>query len=258
MLDSVPDRLSKTYTEAAVSITSLTDAVALFLGYPSPFGSAQSFCLYAGISVVFCYLYSITFLGACMALNGQREAGNKHWFTCIKIPEDLPPRNSKAFSICCIGGGYNRMTEKEPTEPMSQMFERFYGPFLTHKLTKGFVLVIYAAYLVISLYGCFTIKEGLDIRNLALDESYVVDFYKSQRQCFSEYSCNATVAVKQPFPYWDEDEAKQLHSCILKFENLNYVNSILAWFIAFEQYANASSLNTSHKESFKSSLNQFL
>ncbi|KAK2895622.1 hypothetical protein Q8A73_015110 [Channa argus] len=119
VVDSVSDRLAGTYKEAAVSITitTLTDALALFLGYSSPFGSVRSFCLYAAISVCFCYLYSITFLGACMALNGQREAENKHWFTCAKIPEDVPCRNSKAFSICCVGGSYDRMTGKEETEP---------------------------------------------------------------------------------------------------------------------------------------------
>ncbi|KAJ0059120.1 hypothetical protein NL108_008538 [Boleophthalmus pectinirostris] len=260
VLDSVPRRLSQTYSEAAVSITitSITDALALFLGYTSPFGSVQSFCLYAGVSVVFCYLYSITFLGACMALNGQREAGNRHWFTCMKVPEDLPSSSSKVFSLCCIGGGYNRMTEKEPGEPVSSFFQRFYGPFLTHKFIKAFVFVIYAAYLAVSVFGCLTIKEGLDIRNLALDNSYILDFYQSQKEYFSDYSCNVMVAVKQPFPYWDEEEYEKLHSCILTFENLPYVNSTQAWFLAFQEYANETNLNLTTHEFYKSSLSQFL
>ncbi|XP_070830928.1 patched domain-containing protein 3-like [Chaetodon trifascialis] len=260
VLDSIPDRLADTYKDAAVSIsiTTLTDALALFLGYNSPFGSVQSFCLYAGISICFCYLYSITFLGACMALNGQREAENKHWFTCAKIPEDLPSRNSKAFSICCVGGSYNRITEKEETQPMSYIFERFYGPFLTHKLVKACVFVIYAGYLAVSIYGCFTLKEGLDIKNLALDESYIVNYYNNQRQHFSEYSYNVMVAVKQPVLYWDEDEQKHLHSCISNFERLNFVNSTFAWFLSFEQYANATNLNISSQEAFQTHLPRFL
>ncbi|XP_076600167.1 patched domain-containing protein 3 [Chaetodon auriga] len=260
VLDSIPDRLADTYKDAAVSIsiTTLTDALALFLGYNSPFGSVQSFCLYAGISICFCYLYSITFLGACMALNGQREAENKHWFTCAKIPEDLPSRNSKAFSICCVGGSYNRITEKEETQPMSYIFERFYGPFLTHKLVKACVFVIYAGYLAVSIYGCFILKEGLDIKNLALDESYIVNYYNNQRQHFSEYSYNVMVAVKQPVLYWDEDEQKRLHSCISNFERLNFVNSTFAWFLSFEQYANATNLNISSQEAFQTHLPHFL
>ncbi|XP_040911821.1 patched domain-containing protein 3 [Toxotes jaculatrix] len=260
VLDSVPDRLADTYRDAAVSITitTLTDALALFLGYSSPFGSVRSFCLYAGISVCFCYLYSITFLGACIALNGQREAEKKHWFTCAKVPEDLPSRNSKAFSICCAGGKYDKITEKEDTEFISHIFQQFYGPFLTHKVSKVLVFVIYAGYLAVSIYGCWVLKEGLDIRNLALDDSYIIDYYNNQRQHFSEYSCNVMVAVKQPFPYWGEEGQQQLHSCISNFESLNYVNSTFAWFLSFKHYANTTSVNINSQEAFQSHLSHFL
>uniref|UniRef100_UPI0037E9C71B patched domain-containing protein 3-like n=1 Tax=Semicossyphus pulcher TaxID=241346 RepID=UPI0037E9C71B len=260
VLDSVPDRLAETYREAAVSIsiTTLTDALALFLGCSSPFGSVRSFCLYAGVSICFCYLYSITFLGACMALNGRREAGNRHWFTCAKIPEDLPSRTSKAFGICCVGGSYDRITEKEETESMSLSFERYYGPFLTHKYMKVLVFVIYAGYLAVSIYGCLTLQEGLDIRNLALDDSYILDYYNNQRHYFSEYSCNVMVAVRQPLQYWAEDEQKNLHSCISNFESLNFVNGTLAWFLSFQEYANATNLDVSSREAFQTHLHHFL
>ncbi|KAK1879545.1 Patched domain containing protein 3 [Dissostichus eleginoides] len=260
VLDSVPERLAYTYKDAAVSITitTLTDALALFLGCSSPFGSVRSFCLYAGISICVCYLYSITFLGACMALNGQREAENKHWFTCANIPEDLPSRSSKAFGMCCVGGSYDRITEKEETEVVSHMFERFYGPFLTHKSTKVCVFFLYAGYLAVSIYGCFNLNEGLDIRNLALDDSYLIKYYNDQGQHFAEYSCNVMVAVKQPFAYWDADEQKHLCSCISHFESLNFVNGTLAWFLSFVQYANATNLNISSQESFLTHLPDFL
>ncbi|KAE8291266.1 Patched domain-containing protein 3 RND-type protein RNDEu-3 [Larimichthys crocea] len=260
VLDSIPDRLADTYKEAAISITitTLTDALALFLGYNTPFGSVQSFCLYAGVSICFCYLYCITFLGACMALNGQREEENKHWFTCAKIPEDLPSGNSKAFSICCVGGSYDRMTEKEETEPMSHFFEKFYGPFLTHKITKVCVFLIYAGYLAVSIYGCVRLEEGLDTKNLALDDSYIINYYDSQRQHFSEYSSNVMVAVTQPLLYWKEEDQNQLQSCISNFESLNYVNSTVAWFLIFEQYANATHANISSQEAYLTNLNTFL
>ncbi|KAL7386284.1 hypothetical protein ABVT39_006154 [Epinephelus coioides] len=260
VLDSVPDRLADTYKHASVSITitTLTDALALFLGYTSPFGSVRSFCLYAGISICFCYLYSITFLGACMALNGQREAENKHWFTCAKVPEDLPSRSSKAFSVCCVGGRYDRITEMEDTEPMSHMFERFYGPFLTHKWMKACVFVIYACYLAASIYGCFILQEGLNTRNLALDDSYIVNYYNNQRQHFSKYSYNVMVAVKQPISYWDKGELEHLRSCISNFEDLNFVNGSFAWFLSFEEYANATNLNIGSQEAFQTHLTNFL
>ncbi|XP_030607379.1 patched domain-containing protein 3 [Archocentrus centrarchus] len=260
VLDSVPERLAETYKDAAISITitTLTDMLALFLGCISPFGSVQSFCLYAGICICFCYFYSLTFLGACMALNGQREAENKHWLICAKVPNDVPPGKSKAFSMCCVGGQYDQNTEHEKTEPVSHIFEHFYGPFLTHKVTKACVFGIFAGYLAVSIYGCVILQEGLDIKNLALDDSYIISYYDHQAQHFSEYSLSAMVAIKQPFPYWDPDQQRQLNSCISSFESLNFVDSTIAWFISYVDFANALNLNISSQEAFQTHLQRFL
>ncbi|KAM9845445.1 patched domain-containing protein 3-like [Aulostomus maculatus] len=260
VLDSIPDRLADTYREAAVSIsiTTLTDALALFLGYSSPFGSVRAFSLYAGVSVCFCSLYSLTFLGACMAVDGRREADNKHWFTCAKISEDSPPADSKTFSACCVGGSFDWTTEREETRPVGGIYEQFYGPFLTHKLTKVCVYGIYAGYLAVSIYGCFTLKEGLDVRNLALDDSYIRKYYDDRTQHFSDFSYTVMVAVKQPFPYWHQEEQQLLLSCISKFESLNYVNSTIGWFSSFQQYTNAANLSTGSQEAFQAHLAPFL
>lgn len=260
VLDSVADRLADTYRDAAVSIsiTTLTDALALFLGFSSPFGSVQSFCLYAGLSVVFCYLYNITFLGAFMALNGQREADNRHWFTCAKIPEDLPPGKSKGFSVCCVGGTYDRDTGVEENQPVSRFFAKLYGPVLTQKWVKVCVFVVYAGYLAVSFYGCSTMKEGIDFRNLALDDSYIIKYYDDRSQHFTEYSYNVMVAVNQTFPYWSEDGQESLGLCIANFENLYYVNSTLGWFLSFNRYASAANLSISSEQAFKSQLPNFL
>ncbi|XP_029929840.1 patched domain-containing protein 3-like [Myripristis murdjan] len=258
--DDVPKRLADTYKDAAVSITitSLTDALALFLGYTSTFRSVQSFCLYGGLSVVFCYLYNITFLGALMALNGQREEKNRHWFTCSVIPYDLPSDKSKCFTFWCDGGSYDPNTNMEKMHPMNHFFKKFYGPFLTQKWIKLCVLVIYAGYLAVSIYGCYTLEEGLDIRNLASDDSYISNYYDDQSLHFSEYSLSVMVAVKQPLPYWSEDGQKNFSSCIANFENLNYVNNTFAWLLSFQQYANAASLNINSQQAFQHHLLEFL
>ncbi|KAF7649862.1 hypothetical protein LDENG_00134310 [Lucifuga dentata] len=264
VLNTVTGQLSKTYKDAAVSITitSLTDALALFLGYSSQFGSIRSFCLYAGTCIVFCYLYNITLLGAFMALNGRREAENKHWFTCAKIPEQLSG-NSKGgrgegSHQTTRGNEGRREKEKKEIHFMSHLFEKYYGPFLTCNWVKACVFVIYAGYLAVSIYGCTTLKEGLDIRNLALDDSYLITYYSNQRQHFAEYSLNAMVAVKQEVQYWEENIQKQLNSCIAKFENLDYVNGTSAWFLSYQQYANALKLNISSQEAFQNNLTGFL
>ncbi|KAJ8375863.1 hypothetical protein SKAU_G00064430 [Synaphobranchus kaupii] len=164
----VEDRLADTYKEAAISITitTLTDVLAFYIGLITPFRSVQSFCLYTSSAILFCYIYSITFFGAVLVLNGRRENSNRHWLICRKVPEERPPGRSKGFSLCCVGGAYDHHTGHEEIQPMNYFFKTYYGPFLTKTWTKVLVILLYATYLAGSIYGCFQIQEGIDLRNL--------------------------------------------------------------------------------------------
>lgn len=52
---SVPERMGKMMSEAAVSITitSMTDMISFWIGVLSPFPSVQIFCTYSGIKLNF-------------------------------------------------------------------------------------------------------------------------------------------------------------------------------------------------------------
>lgn len=258
--DSVPDRLAGVYGEAGVSIsiTTLTNALALLVGYSSPFGSVRSFCLYAGVSVCFCFLYCITFLGGCMALDGRREAKDQHWFTCGKAPEESASERSQMSSICCLGGSYDPTTEREEAEAPAEVFEKFYGPFLTHRCVKACVLLLYAGYLAVSIYGCLRLTKGLEIQHLALDDSYIADYLEDQQQHFSEYGFTAMVAVRQPLRYWDRSQQERLHSCVSRFEHLPFVGGTLGWFRSFQRFANVNDLDVASEDSFHAHLRHFL
>ncbi|MCJ8745231.1 hypothetical protein PDJAM_G00127960 [Pangasius djambal] len=259
--DSVAERMAATYREAAISITitTLTDIVAFYLSYSNPFGSVQSFCLYAGTAILFCYLYNITFFGACLALNGRREESNRHWLTCLKVPEESLPGSSKAYIACCVGGAYNHETGTEEEHLMKLFFRKYYGPFLTTGLAKATVILLYVSYISISIYGCTTIKEGIDLKNLAVDQSYVVKFYEDEKKHFAEYGPIVMLAVNATFPYWDEVERAQLESCILEFQGLLFIGNLAtSWLHSFESYAKEKHLNIGSEAEFMEHLHHFL
>ncbi|KAG5285599.1 hypothetical protein AALO_G00005220 [Alosa alosa] len=205
--DSVPDRLSNTFEASAISITitTLTDVLAFFLSYSNPFRSVQSFCLYTGTAVMFCYIYNITFFGACLALNGQREESNRHWFTCMKVPEQPAQGGSRASGVCCVGGTYDHVTGTEVEPPIQKFLRRYYGPCLVSTWMRVFVCVLYAVYLAVGIYGCVNIKEGIDLGNLANDDSYIQKYYEYKKKYFSEYGAMVMLAVQDTYPYWEEE-----------------------------------------------------
>ncbi|RXN21017.1 patched domain-containing 3-like protein [Labeo rohita] len=107
-------RLAETFKEAGVSITitTLTDVLAFYIGLLTPFRSVQSFCMYTSTALLFCYIFNITFFGACLALNGRREKANRHWLTCMTVPEASGNDFSAHISYAFVSSKKSSANEK--------------------------------------------------------------------------------------------------------------------------------------------------
>ena len=95
---SVEERMAQMMSTAAVSITitSLTDTLAFAFGTISPFPSIVHFSSYTTVAIVFSYFYAITFVAACMAYSGRREASGLHVISCLKA---VPKTEAGKFFI---------------------------------------------------------------------------------------------------------------------------------------------------------------
>ncbi|XP_048049010.1 patched domain-containing protein 3-like [Megalobrama amblycephala] len=256
---AVEIRLAETYKEAGVSITitTLTDVLAFYIGLMTPFRSVQSFCVYTSTALLFCYIFNITFFGACLALNGRREKGNRHWLTCMKVPEATGDDGG-----CCVGGAYNKNTLKEYEMPVNSFFKNYYGPFLTRVWVKTLVCLIYAGYLAVSIYGCFQMQEGLDLKHLAADGSYVGTYYDKEDEFFSAFGPNVMLVIKdKEFQYWNPTARNSLDLCLESFQNLPVADSGISpvsWLSEYMQYGKNASLSLNSETQFKSHLTAFL
>ncbi|XP_072909054.1 patched domain-containing protein 3-like [Hemitrygon akajei] len=258
--DKVEERLADTYAEAAVSITitTLTDVLAFYIGIMTPFRSVQSFCVYTGTTVLFCFIYNITFFGAVLALNGRREASNRHWLTFRKVDKNPKPGGSTLTTMCCVGGAYDLKTGTESEHPVSYFLKEYYGPFLTNGWTKAAVVFLYLGYLAASIYGCLQIKEGIDLRNLAFDDSYVIPFYDAQRDFFSEYGPRVMVTVTESVDYWNSTVQDEIEACMERFENSSYVDRELSesWLRAHMDLSKKMYIDIKEKSTFIGNLTE--
>lgn len=84
---SVPERMGRTMSEAAVSITitSLTSMISFFIGVISDFASVRIFCTYSGFAVFFTFVWHITFFSASMAISAYCEENNRHAIFGFKV-----------------------------------------------------------------------------------------------------------------------------------------------------------------------------
>ncbi|XP_062376705.1 patched domain-containing protein 3-like [Sardina pilchardus] len=258
--DKVEDRMAETYREAAVSITitTLTDALAFYIGILTPFRSVQSFCMYTGTAILFCYIYSITFFGAFLALNGRRESSNRHWLTFRKVD---PPTPENKGNACSVGGAYDHQTGAEEEMPINVFFRKYYGPFLTKRLSKCFVILLYVVYMGVSIYGCFQMKEGIDLKNLAADDSYVVNYYDNENQYFKDFGPFVMVIIEdKTFEYWNKTARDNLMGCVRQFGNSDMVpeNVTVSWLDHFVKYGKGTGFDMSVQKRFMRFLPSFL
>ncbi|KAM6134318.1 patched domain-containing protein 3-like [Pterocles gutturalis] len=231
--------MSETYTEAALSvtITTLTDVLAFFISTWTAFPSVRSFCLYTGTAFVFCYIYTMTFFGAIIVLNHKREQANRHWLTCRKSSQP-------------------ETKEPESEHPTSMFFKKYYGPFLTNTWTKLLVVLLYGAYLGVSIYGCTQIREGIDLRNLASDDSYIILYYDDNDKYFSAYGPRVMVVITESVDYWNATVRLGIENCTLNLEDNSYVdkNFSESWLRVYTELARNGLINISNKTLFMNNL----
>ncbi|KAM6422078.1 patched domain-containing protein 3 [Rhynochetos jubatus] len=247
--------LAETYGEAALSvtITTLTDVLAFFIGTWTAFPSVRSFCLYTGTAFVFCYIYTMTFFGAILVLNHKREEGERHWLTCmpVGVSEDEAEK-SCLYNACCIGSCSRQSSQPETEHPMSIFFKKYYGPFFTNKWIKLLVALLYGAYLGGSIYGCTRIREGIDLRNLANDDSYVIPYYDDEDKYFSEYGPRVMVVITESVDYWNETVRHGIENCTQNLEDNSYVDKNLSesWLRVYTELAEKSFININNETLF--------
>ncbi|XP_065485835.1 patched domain-containing protein 3-like [Caloenas nicobarica] len=255
---SVKSRLAETYTEAALSvtITTLTDVLAFFIGTWTAFPSVRSFCLYTVTAFVFCYIYTMTFFGAIIVLNHKREQGNRHWLTCLPVGDKDWAETSCSYNACCIGKRSGESPQPESEHPMSIFFKKYYGPFFTNKWIKLLVVLLYGAYLGGSIYGCTQIREGIDLRNLASDDSYVIPFYDDHDKYFSAYGPRVMVVIKESVDYWNETVRLGIENCMQNLEGISYVDKNLSesWLRVYTGLANSGLINIDSQTLFINNL----
>uniref|UniRef100_A0A8C5Q1N4 Patched domain-containing protein 3 n=1 Tax=Leptobrachium leishanense TaxID=445787 RepID=A0A8C5Q1N4_9ANUR len=257
---NVEERMADTYQDAAVSITitTLTDIIAFYIGLMTHFPSVQSFCLYSGTALVFCYLYCICFFGAVLALNGRRESENRHWLTCLKVSETQEPQNGPSYTTCCFQESLDATQEYEIEHPITGFFQKYYGPFLTNYWTKLLVFFLYLAYFIVSVFGCVQIQEGIDIRHLANHGSYLTHYFNVDALYFSEYGPRVMVVISNKMDYWEIKTRQDIEACMQELEGNYYVAKefSVSWLRSYERLSAAAGLNITGKVNFFKHLNK--
>ena len=246
--DTVEERMSETFAEAAVSITitSVTDFLSFAIGAITVFPSVYLFCLYTVLAVIFDYILQITLFAACMAYDARREDANRHGVTLkVVLPKVLSDDESYTYRLLCSGGVKHegKIVAKQEEHLADKIIRRYYGPLLVKKPVKLVVIALYVAYLTVSLYGCTQVKEGLEMHKLARDDSDTHIYFKIDDEYFAEYGPQVMFMKTQKVNYWEKAVQTELNNAISEATSSRYVGTkfsekVTWWLHDFCSYLN--------------------
>ncbi|XP_007525980.1 patched domain-containing protein 3 [Erinaceus europaeus] len=260
LVHNIEKRMASVYSKVAVSITitTITNVLAFYTGIMTSFKAVQYFCIYTGTTLIFCYLYNITCFGAVMALDGKREEMCLQWVN--KSEEDPNQRCPSLKRLCCFPpGSLDEDNVDIEVHPMNLFFRDYFGPLLIQRWSKIVVVILYIVYMICSIYGCFQVEEGLDLRNLASDDSYITPYFNVDEEYFSHYGPRVMVIFNETIDYWDKESRAQVEKCLKYFENNVFVDKNLTefWLQGYMQYLEANKLNVNDKNVFLNNIDNF-
>uniref|UniRef100_A0A1I8AKX7 SSD domain-containing protein n=1 Tax=Steinernema glaseri TaxID=37863 RepID=A0A1I8AKX7_9BILA len=236
-------------------ITSLTDGLSFSVGSTSDFLAVRVFCTYCALSILYMFMFQMTFLMGVMVLHCRREVAGRHWLFMVKLK--LAEYNDPCFMRWFFR---RRFQEKEEVDTKSQIYERI-AKFLEHSVTRLFVLLVYIIYLAAAVNCILQFPLGLDLKTLTPDESFAADELRAQERLFTDYGafCFAVIYTKEI----DLHDAQIRYELLELYKNLTssaYASKGDFWLETYENnFANDPSIPTIQRpKEFMRSLIRFL
>ncbi|XP_023240846.1 patched domain-containing protein 3-like [Centruroides sculpturatus] len=218
-MKSVEKRLSKTYSEAAVSITltSLTNFISYCIGMTTPFPIVRIFCTYAAISILFTFLYQITFFGGCIAISGFRE---------YNIMQKSPDYKE-------IGIKSNSQEDIFKEEICMKFFRDLIDKILSSTSAKIIIILLYFTNLGIGIWGIFHLVEGFDISKV-FPVDYSTESIGVYYKYFTQFSLPIQIIIEEPLNYADPQVQQSIDKLIHKMESHPHISSDLTvWWLKY-------------------------
>ncbi|KAL7558591.1 hypothetical protein ACA910_016211 [Epithemia clementina (nom. ined.)] len=231
------DRIGETIDDIGISITltSITSTLAFGLGCLSTIPAVYWLCLYAFPTVVFIYLYQVTFFIAWIVLDERRIQHNKRdCCVCITAVKEDPkdaedePETKVISDEEPTAQEEDRNDNAETKQPLGNMFDGFmarYAEFLLQPVVKVLVVVAFLALAAICAVSASKLSQQFEFTEVMPDDSYVTDFFYA----YEDYTVRNSINPYVYFRYVDQSDPA------IQEQMESYVNDLVAMDAVKEQ-----------------------
>ncbi|KAK4313685.1 hypothetical protein Pmani_014974 [Petrolisthes manimaculis] len=199
----------------AITVTSLTDFAAFFIGATTVLPALRSFCIYSAVGVVTLYIFQATFFVAWFTLDQRRlEDTRNGLFWCYKH-KNWKPNSCSQFELC------------------QTFFEKVYSKNLIKKPVKVLVLVATAGLLGGSIWSVTNLRQDFDPIQFIPHSSYLYQFLSRLVTAYPQTGERGTVYMGA-LNY--SQELYKVGELMEEMQENPYVSSVDSWYNLMADY----------------------
>ncbi len=242
------DRVAAVFSDCMLPFTASTALHVVTFGIgASPFTNIEAvrlFCRNACISVLFNYLYILTFYGSNLVFAGYLENNYRHSIFCRRVPKPELLQQKPAWYRFLMYTHYNEeATEAGPLRAYEShllvaFMKRYYCDWITNTYVKPFVVLFYLVYVSFALMGYLQVSEGSDLSNVVATETSTIAYTRAQQRYFSSYSPVIGFYIYESIEYWNTSVQEDLLEYTKGFERIS-------WFESYLNYLHGLNITTS-------------
>merc|ERR1712032_10385 len=172
---SIPERIARTAKTGGISVlvTSATDGLAFLIGGSTKLPALSAFCIYAGLAVIFCFVYMMLVFLPLLALNAQRAEDNRlDCCCCMKARTthelDKPAGLCACIPFCSSIQPHNEFLGRTLTKIGNFTIKTLLGRFIT--------LIFFFAIFSVGLSGVLQLEKEFKVEWFFPSGSYFEEF----------------------------------------------------------------------------------
>ena len=218
----------------------------------------ESHYFIAGVAVFFCYINQTFLFSACVTVNEHRVSSKRHFICCTrtKSKKEMSDENASKSKIFCCAGAPPK-SRKEVEGLPEKGIRKYFSKFVLLTPVKIIVLILFPAYLGISIWGATNLEQGLIVKDLVSEDSYFYKYETWEKDVFPAQLPVALV-VDKTHQYSDHEMQTKIDNLIADAQSNVFFNSnrSLSWLNAYKSAT--SFYRDSSEADFVSGLRLFL
>ena len=184
----------------------------------------------------FCYINQTFFFSSCVALNEKRVNRKRHFACCVKTKSksEMTAEGSTSCAIFCCAGAPPKSRKGVEGFPEKGM-RLYFTKFVLLVPVKVIVLILFLAYLGVSIWGVTNLEQGLIIKDLVSEESYYYKFKTWEDNIFPPEMA-ITLAIDKTHRYSETQVQANIENLIAEAQANEYFRSDteLSWLQAYK------------------------